>query len=75
MANQNGIQKDDSENYTQEDIEKYPYNEVSKEQRTRNNPKREHFGHFTGRCAICQSNDLWSDNLHYGCNSCGALLA
>jgi transcription initiation factor TFIIIB Brf1 subunit/transcription initiation factor TFIIB len=32
-------------------------------------------GHFTGRCSQCGSDDLWDDNDHYGCNSCGAILA
>ena len=40
-----------------------------------NNPQNEPIGHFTGRCSICGSNNLWNDNLHYGCNLCGALLA
>ncbi|MBY0498287.1 MAG: hypothetical protein K2P74_01560 [Nitrosomonas sp.] len=43
--------------------------------RKNNNPKDEPVGHFTGRCAHCGSNDLWDDNLAYGCNSCGAFLA
>jgi len=36
------------------------------------NPERQPVGHFTGRCQRCQSNDLWDDNLSYGCNNCGA---
>jgi hypothetical protein len=40
-----------------------------------NNPNAEPTGHFTGRCSKCGSNDLWDDNLHYGCNKCGAFLA
>jgi hypothetical protein len=40
----------------------------------KNNPKAEPVGHFTGRCKNCGSNDLWDDNLHYGCNSCGSWL-
>jgi hypothetical protein len=32
-------------------------------------------GHFTGRCKRCGSSNLWDDNLAYGCNSCGAILA
>lgn len=39
-----------------------------------NNPRNEPVGHFTGRCAYCGSDDLWDDNLAYGCNVCGALL-
>ena len=39
------------------------------------NPKNEPTGHFTGRCARCGSNDLWDDNLHYGCNNCGAFYS
>lgn len=39
------------------------------------NPRNEPTGHFTGRCSRCGSNDLWDDNLHYGCNNCGAFLA
>ena len=42
--------------------------------RRRNNPGSEPVGHFTGRCAHCGSNDLWDDNLAYGCNACGAML-
>lgn len=42
--------------------------------RRRNNPQNEPVGHFTGRCAHCGSDDLWDDNLAYGCRSCGALL-
>lgn len=42
--------------------------------RNQNNPKSEPVGHFTGRCAHCGSNDLWDDNLAYGCNHCGAML-
>ncbi len=42
--------------------------------RQRNNPQGEAVGAFTGRCAHCGSNDLWDDNLAYGCNKCGALL-
>ena len=39
-----------------------------------NNPRSEPVGHFTGRCSFCGSNDLWDDNLAYGCNCCGAML-
>lgn len=35
------------------------------------NPNGEVYGHYTGRCPRCQSNDLWDDNLWYGCNNCG----
>ena len=42
--------------------------------RRRNNPNNEPTGHYTGRCAHCGSNNLWDDNLAYGCNSCGAML-
>lgn len=35
------------------------------------NPNNEPTSHFTGRCK-CGSNDLWDDNLWYGCNNCGA---
>ena len=38
-----------------------------------NNPNNEPVGHFTGRCKECGSNDLWDDNLSYGCNKCGAM--
>lgn len=40
-----------------------------------NNPHNEPTGHYTGRCWRCGSKDLWDDNLAYGCNCCGALLA
>jgi len=36
------------------------------------NPKGEPVGPFTGRCHKCGSADLWDDNAHYGCNTCGA---
>jgi uncharacterized protein (DUF983 family) len=42
--------------------------------RKQNNPENKPVGNFTGRCAHCGSNNLWDDNLAYGCNSCGALL-
>ncbi len=42
--------------------------------RALNNPSSEPTGHFSGRCSNCGSNDLWDDNLAYGCNSCGAFL-
>ena len=42
--------------------------------RRRNNQNNEPVGHFTGRCAHCGSNNLWDDNLAYGCNDCKALL-
>ncbi len=42
--------------------------------RRRNNPNNEPVGNHTGRCTHCGSNDLWDDNLAYGCNACGALL-
>lgn len=43
-------------------------------QQRQNNPNAEPMGHFTGRCKRCGSNDLWDDNAHYGCNTCGAFL-
>jgi len=43
--------------------------------RERNNPGNAPTGHFTGRCSRCGSNDLWDDNLAYGCNRCGAILS
>ncbi len=42
--------------------------------RKQNNPQGLPVGHHTGRCAYCGSNNLWDDNLAYGCNSCGVLL-
>ncbi len=42
--------------------------------RKKNNPHNEHVGIFTGRCEYCGSNDLWDDNMAYGCNYCGSLL-
>lgn len=42
--------------------------------RQKNNPKRKPVGAFTGRCAHCGSDNLWDDNLAYGCNDCGAML-
>lgn len=43
--------------------------------RRQKNPNGEPVGHYTGRCAHCGSSNLWDDNLAYGCNSCGAMLA
>lgn len=40
-----------------------------------NNPEGEPTRHFTGRCRKCGSDDLWDDNLAYGCNKCGAILS
>lgn len=42
--------------------------------RRRNNPNNEPSGPYTGRCPHCGSNDLWDDNLAYGCNECHAIL-
>lgn len=66
-------------NYTEENRSifkpKLPENHSDLQRlRQKNNPNNEPVGHFTGRCAHCGSNDLWDDNLAYGCNSCGALL-
>lgn len=36
-----------------------------------NNPDNNAAGHFTGRCGRCHSTNLWSDYMHYGCNTCG----
>ena len=44
------------------------------ELRKRNNPNDEPVGPYTGRCAHCGSNNIWDDNLAYGCSDCGALL-
>lgn len=38
------------------------------------NPNNEPVGHFTGRCEICHSKDLWDDVTAYGCNCCGAIF-
>lgn len=54
---------------------KLPDNDLDlRELRRRNNPDNKPVGDHTGRCAHCGSNDLWDDNLAYGCNSCGAML-
>lgn len=42
--------------------------------RRKNNPENKPTGSHTGRCPRCGSQDLWGDNLAYGCNDCGALL-
>ena len=42
--------------------------------RRTNNPQNEPVGDCNGRCRHCGSNDLWDDNLAYGCNKCGAML-
>jgi hypothetical protein len=52
-------------NYSEEDLNRM---------RNKNNPKDEPIGDFTGRCKHCGSDDLWDDNLHYGCRKCGAIL-
>ena len=38
-----------------------------------NNPTGKPTGHFTGRCGRCGSDDLWDDNVAYGCNHCGGI--
>ena len=40
----------------------------------KNNPRNEPTGPFTGRCHKCGSNNLWDDNLAYGCHHCKQLL-
>ena len=60
--------------YWEKRVRERKLNTMTAEQR-RNNPKAEPMGHFSGRCSKCGSNDLWDDNLHYGCNKCGAFLA
>lgn len=35
-----------------------------------NNPNNELTGPYTGRCKKCGSNDLWDDNMAFGCNKC-----
>jgi len=44
------------------------------EMRQRHNPSEKPVGDFTGRCRHCGSDNLWDDNLAYGCNACGAIL-
>lgn len=39
-----------------------------------NNPNDEPTGSHTLRCQRCGSNDLWDDNVAYGCKNCGAWL-
>lgn len=48
--------------------------ELLRRLRAHNNPNNEPTGHYTGRCRKCGSTDLWDDNFHYGCNTCGACL-
>lgn len=52
---------------------KYTLEELE-ELKKKNNPNNQPTGHFTGRCYKCGSDDLWDDNLAYGCNCCGAIL-
>lgn len=40
---------------------------------TARHKERQPTGDFTGRCHKCGSNDLWDDNLTYGCNKCGMI--
>lgn len=60
--------------YWEKRVRERELNTMTPEQR-RNNPMAKPMGHFTGRCSKCGSNDLWDDNLAYGCNSCGAFLS
>jgi hypothetical protein len=48
--------------------------EQAKKLRARNNPEGKPTGHYTGRCGRCGSNDLWDDNMAYGCNVCGSFF-
>ena len=50
------------------------YERKNHPERFKNNPNGEPCGPYTGRCQKCGSTDLWTDNLHYGCNACGAFL-
>jgi hypothetical protein len=59
--------------YWDESARRQRLNGMTPEQR-KNNPNAEPMGHFTGRCKRCGSNDLWDDNAHYGCKTCGAFL-
>lgn len=58
-------------------LRKVNWNELSEadkeEHRTKNNPDGRPIGPYTGRCARCESNDLWDDATWYGCNYCGAM--
>ena len=65
--------KQGDDDYWDERIRRRKLAEMTPVQR-RNNPQAKPTGHFTGRCSKCGSSDLWDDNLHYGCNSCGAFL-
>lgn len=38
--------------------------------RKKNNPDNKPTGHYTSRCGVCGSNDLWDDATAYGCNCC-----
>ena len=48
--------------------------ELPKREFNPRNPNNEPTGHYTGRCRKCGSNNLWDDNLAYGCNDCGSFL-
>jgi len=39
------------------------------------NPDKQPTGVCTGRCPACGSDNLWDDNMHCGCNTCGRLIA
>ena len=77
---ENGYDKDGNYNRQADDVywenraKQSKLDGMTSEQR-HNNPEAKPMGHFTGRCGKCGSSDLWDDNLHYGCNSCGAFLA
>lgn len=52
---------------------KFTEEELVEEQK-RNNPENKPVGHFTGRCMICHSTNLWDDAAAYGCDNCGAIF-
>lgn len=54
----------------QDQVQRYRY---PNRPQSETNPGNQPTGHFTGRCMKCGSNDLWDDNLTYGCNNCGAI--
>lgn len=65
---------DDDESSVEEQTTRGSHTRNYSAEMRHNNPRSEPVGHFTGRCSRCGSKDLWDDNMHYGCNACGAFL-
>lgn len=71
MSREGYVKPEDNRCIFRPQVESGPHLEAL---RRKNNPEGKPVGHHTGRCAHCGSDDLWDDNLAYGCNQCGAIL-